>query len=137
MTPATLFVRQQPASAGTAARCPPPPSARTGSAWPASRPTPRSAPARPPSRDFDIDGYDVVVLQQRPGPVGQAIRSWQDRGVDVLYEIDDYGSTGSASSSHTAAGNFTREAVARLDCACGSPTGWSARPSGSPAASAR
>ena len=39
----------------------------------------------------DIASYDVVIVQQVCGPLWlRAIRDWQDAGVTVLYEIDDW-----------------------------------------------
>jgi glycosyltransferase involved in cell wall biosynthesis len=57
-------------------------------------------PPNPPIRtgvispDFtwaDVASYDVVIVQQVAGPAWlQQIRAWQDAGVTVLYEIDDW-----------------------------------------------
>ena len=39
----------------------------------------------------DVTSYDVVVVQQVAGPAWlKAIRAWQEAGVTVLYEIDDW-----------------------------------------------
>jgi hypothetical protein len=46
------------------------------------------------SDDFvfaDIASYDVVIVQQVAGPAWlETIRAWQEAGVTVLYEIDDW-----------------------------------------------
>jgi glycosyltransferase involved in cell wall biosynthesis len=42
-------------------------------------------------QELDATGYDVVVLELVRGPEWLAqIRSWQERGITVLYEIDDW-----------------------------------------------
>ena len=42
-------------------------------------------------RGLDVSGYDVVVVQLAKGPEWlKLIRSWQARGITVLYEVDDW-----------------------------------------------
>jgi glycosyltransferase involved in cell wall biosynthesis len=57
----------------------------------ASSPTVRIGSAKPGFTLDDVPSYDVVIFQQATGPGWlQRIREWQDAGVTVLYEIDDW-----------------------------------------------
>jgi glycosyltransferase involved in cell wall biosynthesis len=117
MTPSTLFVgRQQSGLAWY--RCALP-AAALGCDWVgvAGRPPEaRVLTGTRPQGPLDITGYEVVVLQLVAGPEWvKQIRDWQDRGVTVLYEIDDWLHGVRKLESHTYKNDFTKEAVAQYE----------------------
>jgi glycosyltransferase involved in cell wall biosynthesis len=60
----------------------------------------------------DVPGYDVVVVQQASGHAWlRTIRSWQDAGVTVLYEIDDSLHGVRKARDHGSREKYDREAV--------------------------
>ena len=60
----------------------------------------------------DVASYDVVVVQQVEGPVWlRAIREWQDAGITVLYEIDDWLNGVRNVPHHSQAARLDRAAV--------------------------
>jgi glycosyltransferase involved in cell wall biosynthesis len=64
----------------------------------------------------DIAGYDVVVLQQPQGAAWlKAIRDWQDAGIVVLFEIDDYLRAIRKMDDHAFAGKFDRKVIEDME----------------------
>jgi glycosyltransferase involved in cell wall biosynthesis len=63
-----------------------------------------------------VTGYDVVIVQQAAGlPWLHTIRRWQQAGVHVLYEVDDWLRGVRAQAGHDNKASFTREAVAEYE----------------------
>jgi glycosyltransferase involved in cell wall biosynthesis len=64
----------------------------------------------------DVAGYDVVILQQAGGAAWlQAIRSWQERGVVVLFEIDDWMRSVRKMDDHDFAHKYDLKAIEDLE----------------------
>ena len=64
----------------------------------------------------DIASYDVVVLQQPRGAAWlKAIRSWQARGIVVLYDVDDYIRAVRKMDDHAFAKNFDKKVVEEFE----------------------
>src|SRR4051794_10873538 len=60
----------------------------------------------------DVTGYDVVVLQQASGTDWlHTVRRWQQAGVTVLYEVDDWLRGVRLQSGHAMKEHFDRKAV--------------------------
>jgi glycosyltransferase involved in cell wall biosynthesis len=70
-------------------------------------------------RDFswdDVPSYDVVILQQAAGMDWlRAVRAWQQAGVTVLYEIDDWIRGVRRQRGHANAKAFDRTAVEQFE----------------------
>jgi glycosyltransferase involved in cell wall biosynthesis len=64
----------------------------------------------------DIAEYDVVVLQQPRGAAWlKAIRDWQDAGIAVLFEIDDYLRAIRKMDDHAFADKFGKKAIEDME----------------------
>ncbi len=71
--------------------------------------------ARPPAEE-DLDGYDVLVLQQPGGRRWvDAIRRWRARGTVVLVEVDDWLRGIRKLAHHDFKAQFSREAVESME----------------------
>jgi glycosyltransferase involved in cell wall biosynthesis len=64
----------------------------------------------------DVASYDVVVLQQPRGAAWQkAIRAWQDKGIVVLFEVDDWIRSVRKMDDHAFAKNFDRKVIEEIE----------------------
>jgi glycosyltransferase involved in cell wall biosynthesis len=64
----------------------------------------------------DVTDYDVVVLQQPRGAAWlKAIRDWQDAGIVVLFEIDDYLRAIRKMDDHAFADKFDKKAIEDME----------------------
>ena len=69
-----------------------------------------------PQGPLDVSGYEVVIVQLAAGPQWLAqIRAWQDQGITVLYEIDDWLHGVRKLEGHVFAKDFTKEAVQKFE----------------------
>jgi glycosyltransferase involved in cell wall biosynthesis len=69
-----------------------------------------------PLRFADVAEYDVVIVQQVRGAAWlKAIRDWQDAGIVVLYEIDDYMRAIRKMDDHAFADKFGKKAVEDME----------------------
>jgi glycosyltransferase involved in cell wall biosynthesis len=64
----------------------------------------------------DVAGYDVVIVQQPRGAAWlKAIRDWQDAGIAVLFEIDDYLRAIRKMDDHAFADKFGKKAIEDME----------------------
>ena len=69
-----------------------------------------------PLKFADIAAYDVVVVQQPRGVAWlKAIREWQERGIVVLFEIDDWVRGVRKMDDHAFAASFDRKVVEEME----------------------